>query len=229
MTLNKIVCGSAMLALLVMVLSCSGSDDTVASSSAIPTEVTKAQKEEPPPSQLNERSGSEVSFHVQSGTVARYKIGEQLTRFKSPLTAVGETEDVEGSILVDDGKIANGSLVKVDLTTLKSDEDKRDGWIRRQGGIGQTVQILFKSAEDLPWPFPENGPIDFDLTGDLTISGTTKETIWKVGAEVSGEEIKGNAATKITWEQFSLSKPRLPFIISVDDEIVLEIDFIVAR
>ena len=63
----------------------------------------------------------------------------------------------------------------------------------------------------------------------MTISGKTSETNWKVDAEIEGNEIKGKASTSITWEQFSLSKPRLPFIISVEDEIELEIDFIVMR
>ena len=235
MVVSKIVCGIALTTLFVLLVSCSTSDETVKSSTTSPaanashTEIPKTQKELSPLTQVIQGSSSKVSFNIQTGTVARYKIGERLTKFKSPITAIGETERVEGSILIEDGKIANGSLVNVDLTTLKSDENKRDGWIRRLGGIGQTAQILFKSANGLVWPLPEIGPLTFDLTGDLTLSGKTSETIWNVEAEISGEQIKGKAATSITWEQFSLSKPRLPFIISVEDEIKLEIDFIVAR
>ena len=233
MVLNKLGCALALMTLFLL-LSCSSSDKTVLNptDSSVPVantpETIKSQNEA---AVLKEShaSGTKVSFQIQPGTIARYKIGERLTRFKSPITAIGETEGVEGGIQLEGGNIVGDSIINVDLTILKSDENKRDGWVRRQGGIGQTAKILFKSVNGLQWPLPENGSLKFDLIGDLTISGKSNETNWKVDAEISGDEIRGKAATSITWEQFSLSKPRLPFIISVEDEIELEIDFIVAR
>ena len=224
-----------LVALPILLMSCSNTDKTAIDPTATdvpvvnPTETPKPQPKVVVPDQKSQTSIGEDSFKIQPGTVARYKIGERLTRFKSPITAIGETEGVEGSIQIEDGKIGAGSIINVDLATLKSDENKRDGWVRRQGGIGKTAKILFKSVNGLQWPLPDSGSLTFDLSGDLTISGKTSETNWKVDAEIEGNEIKGKASTSITWEQFSLSKPRLPFIISVEDEIELEIDFIVMR
>ena len=63
----------------------------------------------------------------------------------------------------------------------------------------------------------------------MTVSGTTVSTSWDTTADFSAGEIVGVAKTSITWDQFNLSKPRLPFIISVDDEIFLELNFKTVR
>ena len=58
----------------------------------------------------------------------------------------------------------------------------------------------------------------------MTISGITNPTQWNGILTIEESSLTGLISTEITWDQFSLSKPKLPFIISVDDEIVLELD-----
>ena len=167
---------------------------------------------------------------VKSPTTARYSIGERVVRLDTPITAVGETSNVQGRITFDsEGAISPGSNIKVDATTLRSDENKRDNWVRRNGGLGQEVSIELKSVQGLPWPLPESGSFDFRLIGEMTISGITKSTIWETSADFSTSSVIGVAKTNVTWDEFDLSKPRLPFIISMDDVIDLSISFEATR
>ena len=169
-------------------------------------------------------------LEIKSPTTARYSIGERVARFDTPITAVGETSNVQGRITFDsEGALSPGSNIKVDATGLKSDENKRDNWGRRNGGIGQEVSIELKSVQGLPWPLPESGSHDFRLIGEMTISGVTKSTIWEPSADFSTNSVIGVAKTSVTWDEFELSKPRLPFIISIDDDIDLSISFETTR
>ena len=79
-----------------------------------------------------------------------------------------------------------------------------------------------------PWPLPESGKLDVVIDGNMTISGITNPTQWNGILTIEESSLTGLISTEITWDQFSLSKPKLPFIISVDDEIVLELDVLAA-
>ena len=73
------------------------------------------------------------------------------------------------------------------------------------------------------------GQIEFVLYGDLEVSGKFINTKWDVSGTLSDTQIQGKAKTTLTWEQLGLSKPALPFIISVEDEINLELEFKATR
>src|SRR6185503_2060970 len=69
-----------------------------------------------------------------TGNEARYRVREQLVGVDLPNDAVGATHDITGSLLVD----ANGNVVRdsskivVTVTTLKSDKERRDNFIKRR-------------------------------------------------------------------------------------------------
>ena len=173
---------------------------------------------------------SRIVLDITPSTVARYKIKEELTRFVDPIIAIGETSQIEGKIQLDsEGKIISPSLISIDAKTLKSDENKRDNWIVRTGILGDVIELNLTDIDSLPWPLPESGEATFTITGELNISGIIRPTVWSIDGVFSQNVISGVATTIITWEEFQISKPRLPFIISVDDDITLEIDFNVTR
>lgn len=173
---------------------------------------------------------SKTILNISPDTVARYKIKEKLTRFIDPIIAIGETSAIEGKIELDsEGKITSPSIIYIDARTLKSDENKRDNWIVRTGILGDVIELNLIDIDSLPWPLPESGEATFIITGQLSISGITRPTVWSIDGVFAQDTISGVATTVITWEEFQISKPRLPFIISVDDDITLEIDFNVTR
>ena len=180
--------------------------------------------------QLEATSQSEaVSIFFQAGSVARYKIGEQFARLPTPITAIGETSGIVGKVYLNkEGYVSDSetSVIIVDVQSLTSDENKRDNWVRRNGGIGSEIAIDVLEISGHSWPLPQTGDMKVSIKGDMTISEITNPVVWEGLLEIENKAISGTISTEITWDQFQLSKPRLPFIISVDDEIILELDVV---
>src|SRR5215216_6482081 len=65
-----------------------------------------------------------------TGNEARYRVREQLAGIDLPNDAIGVTKDVTGQIVVDPtGKVVkDSSKIVVQLTNLKSDKSRRDGF-----------------------------------------------------------------------------------------------------
>jgi len=173
-----------------------------------------------------------VLISLQPGSVARYKIGEQFARLPTPMTAVGETSGINGKVYFDpSGNISasHASIIVVDMESLESDESKRDNWVRRNGGIGSEISIKLMKVSGHTWPLPDSGKMEVTIESDMTISDVTKLVTWSGILDIAESDITGSISTIITWDQFSLSKPRLPFIIGVDDEIILELEVIATK
>ncbi|HIA76405.1 MAG TPA: hypothetical protein EYN92_08355 [Dehalococcoidia bacterium] len=173
-----------------------------------------------------------VLISLQPGSVARYKIGEQFARLPTPMTAVGETSGINGKVYFDpSGNISasHASIIVVDMESLESDESKRDNWVRRNGGIGSEISIKLMKVSGHTWPLPDSGKMEVTIESDMTISDVTKLVTWNGILDIAESDITGSISTIITWDQFSLSKPRLPFIIGVDDEIILELEVIATK
>ena len=173
-----------------------------------------------------------VLISLQPGSVARYRIGEQFARLPTPITAVGETSGINGKVHFNpSGNISgsDASTIVIDVESLKSDESKRDNWVRRNGGIGSEISISLTKVSGHTWPLPDFGKMEVTIEGDMTISDVTNPVTWKGILDIAESDITGTISTIITWDQFSLSKPRLPFIISVDDEIILELEVVAAK
>ena len=65
------------------------------------------------------------------GNEARYRVRERIARFEFPSDTVGATNDLTGTMVLDEtGKVvATESKFVVDLRTLKSGRDRRDRYL----------------------------------------------------------------------------------------------------
>ena len=182
------------------------------------------------PTAPSEATQSATAFVLGEGTVARYMVEEVLASqgFK---IATGETSEVVGRIVFDaDGAIfADESSIVIQAGTLKTDNDRRDRYVREQTlQTAMYPEIIFRptSAEGLPSPLSEaGGEVEFTLSGDLTIRDQTRPVTWDVTAEF-GDSITGLAVIDINFEQFGMDKPRVAVVVSVGDTIRLELDFV---
>lgn len=165
-----------------------------------------------------------------TGNEARYRVREQLAGLDFPNDAVGATSAITGAIVVEsDGRmVRDQSKITVDLRPLKSDKDRRDGYIQRrtlQTAEFPTVELVPTAVRGLTLTAPFSGAKSFELMGDLTIKGVTKPTTWTVTAQFDGARVTGTAATTFSFEEFGLAKPRVASVLSVADSIRLEYDF----
>jgi polyisoprenoid-binding protein YceI len=165
-----------------------------------------------------------------AGNEARYRVREQLAGINFPSDAVGATSAISGAIVLDaTGKVVPAeSKIVVDITGLKSDQERRDGYVRGrtlQAAQFPKVELAVKEAQGLKYPLPPSGELKFQLLGDLTVHGVTKPSIWLVTATPKDGGLAGTATTSFQFAEFGLTKPRVMSVLSVDDLIKLEYTF----
>jgi polyisoprenoid-binding protein YceI len=170
-------------------------------------------------------------LEIAEGTKARYLVQEQLAGINFPNDAVGTTEKITGALIVNpDGSFAPESKISVDLRTLASDQSLRDNYVQTrtlETARFPMLEFVPKKAVGLPAPMPSGNAVQagFQLVGDMTLHGVTKEVTWNVVATFSSAVVAGRATTTIEFAAFNITKPTLARIISVDDRIRLEIEF----
>ncbi len=169
-----------------------------------------------------------------TGNKARYRVRERLVGNELDNDAIGETQKVTGAIALDkSGRIIpTESGFTVDLASLKSDQDRRDNFVRRRLLVTDTfpaTRFQVTDVKGLPSKLPTSGTSEFQLIGNLTVKGVTRLTTWNVKATVSGDRLTGSAATRFTFADFQLTQPKVPILLSVVDTIALEYDFAMTR
>ncbi len=171
-------------------------------------------------------------LEVVEGTTARYSVREQLAGISFPSDAVGTTQSVVGIVVINpDGSIdSEHSKLSVDLRSIKSDQPMRDGYVQKltlETEKFPSLEFVPKRAVGLPAPLPAGmqAQAGFQLIGDMTLHGVTKEVTWNVVATFGNDMVGGRATTSFEFATFNLAKPTLARLLSVDDKIALEIEF----
>jgi polyisoprenoid-binding protein YceI len=167
---------------------------------------------------------------ASTGNEVRYRVRERLVELDMPNDAIGRTGEVTGAIVLDSaGKvIPSASGFTVEVSGLISDRDRRDRFVRErllETDKHPTVELVPKAIRGLKLPLPTSGSGTFELLGNLTVKGVTRPTVWKVDATFSQEGATGVSTTAFTFEDFDLTQPRVPVLLSVADTIRLEYAF----
>jgi len=171
-----------------------------------------------------------LTLTVVDGTNASYRVREQLVGIKFPNDAVGTSTAVTGTIVFDKDGAIDGSRSKLtfDLRTLKSDQPMRDGFIQhRTLDTAHYPSAVFVPKTITGMPNPLTGQFGFELSGDMTIHGTTAPLTWQGIATVDDRSglVAGRATTSFPFEKFGLTPPKIFRVMSVTDSIVLEMGF----
>lgn len=165
-----------------------------------------------------------------AGAEVRYRVRERLVGKELDNDAVGVTRAISGQIaLAADGSIIpEESKITIDVTGLKSDQDRRDGYVQRR--LLETAQyptVVFAPTTITGGPktIPTSGTSTFSIAGNLTIRGVTRPATWTVNARYLPTAVTGTSSTAFTFADFSIAQPRVPVLLSVADTIRLEYDF----
>ena len=171
-------------------------------------------------------------FTLVEGSIARYKVEEVLARtgFK---VATGETDAVSGVVVFDaEGDVVAGeSRIVVQAATLRTDSDRRDGYVRnRTLETDAYPEVVFRPTA-IVWTEPPAGELrgvqDFTIAGDLTVKDETRPVLWNATAEFHEDgRATGQASVEFTFADFGMDKPSVAIVLSVEDTIRLELDFV---
>jgi polyisoprenoid-binding protein YceI len=191
---------------------------------------TTAPAATPAPSGSPAAGGAAVRYTiVPADSEARYKAREVLVGRTLANDAIGRTKQVSGAISF----LANGQLdpanstITVNLASVASDSGPRDNFIR-----GTTLNtnrwpnatFAIKSVKGLPAALPNSGEFQIELVGDLTIRDRTNSSTWTGTAKFASGTLTGSAKTIIRLPDYGTSKPQVPAVASIEDDITLEID-----
>jgi polyisoprenoid-binding protein YceI len=200
----------------------------------ISTPTHTSEEEQMPDPAPETESTSHRFIIVAEQSEARYRVREQLAGLSLPNDAVGITQAISGTIVANgDGTIdSSHSSFEVDLSTLTSDRSQRDNFLRnntlRTNQYPLTVFVP-TSISSFPEPLPESGQVSFILIGDLTVLDVTKPVEWEVNGNLQGDIFRGSATTSFTFDYFELVQPRVASVLSIEDNIGLEVDFTLQR
>ena len=167
---------------------------------------------------------------VQAESEVRFTLGELLSGV--PTTVVGATDQVAGEIAIDPENPASTKVgvIQVNARTFATDSDFRNRAINNSIlETGRFEYVTFTPSEIAN--FPENPSIgealEFQISGDLTVRDFTNPVTFDiVVTAVSESRLEGSASATIARADYGLQIPEVPRVADVDEEVLLEIDFV---
>ncbi len=170
------------------------------------------------------------TWTVADGSVAGYRVREKLAQLPAPSDAVGRTGAVTGQVTIADqgGAYRAGSAnFAVDVSQLRSDQDKRDNKIRSIGlETEKYPQATFAAVGPIAIPDDavKGTAIRVQADGDLTLHGMTKRVTIPLDVQRDGAQLKVVGNYQFGWADFGMTAPSLPPFVSVTGNPTLEFE-----
>jgi len=167
---------------------------------------------------------------IPGDSSAKYVVEETLSGL--PSTAVGTTTDVTGEIYLTSDGLYDGieSKFMVDLSTLKTDESRRDNFVRSnvlQTNQFQFAEFVIESLDGFPAGYVEGEEASLTLSGTMTIKGVSKPVTFSVLGRQAGDTLTATADTQFNMSDFGIDPPQV-VIAKAKDGVVLQV-VIIAR
>jgi polyisoprenoid-binding protein YceI len=163
------------------------------------------------------------SFSDFSSSWVGYRVDETLAGNRAN-TAVGRTPDVTGTLTLAGARIT-AVEVDVNVQTLQSDDNRRDGQLHRQAlETDQFPQATFKLTTpiELGSAPAEGQTITATATGELTLHGVTTTVQVPIEARLSGDVVTVVGSIAIQFADYSIEPPVSFAILSVEDHGTME-------
>lgn len=183
--------------------------------------------------QLEAETEGDRVFRIDSAqSTAEFNIDEVLRR--EEVTVVGTTNELAGDIRVNVANPAASEVseIRINARALETDESGRNRALRNfilQSSDDQYEFITFQptSLENMPESVSVGESFEFQIVGDLTIVDTTQEVTFDVTVTPTAEtEIEGVAETTVLYPDFGITIPSVPFVASVEEDVLLRLDFV---
>jgi polyisoprenoid-binding protein YceI len=169
-----------------------------------------------------------AKWTVADGSEAGYRVREKLAFLPAKNDAVGRTPDITGeaqSTGDGDALTFTAASFEIDLTTLTSDQDRRDQRIRE---IGVESDRFPTATFALSEPLELTGE-KVDATGDLTLHGVKKRVTIPLEVRQSGSAVQAVGKLTFPWGDFGMTAPSVAGFVSVEDDATLEFDLKLQR
>ena len=164
----------------------------------------------------------EFTLEDATGSFAGFRVDEELASVGA-FTAVGRTGDVSGTLEIADEHVTSAEIA-VDLTTLQTDDRRRDGAVQRALGTSQHPTATFVLTGGLPieGAIESGEPVSIAAPGDLTVNGITQPVVVDIEAQLVGSVIAVVGSVEITFADFDVTVPQVPVVLSAEDHGIME-------
>lgn len=179
---------------------------------------------------LTTAAGDGQTWAIVSGeSEADYYVGETLASIGVPSTANGKTSDITGAFFLNaDGTALDTSKTssfKVYVTTLRSDENRRDNRVQQALETSQfpTATFTATSISGLDASSIAGGAtVKFNLNGTLELHGVKKDVTWTVEAQREQNVISAIANLDFLFADYDISPPQIGGFVSVQNHGTLQ-------
>jgi polyisoprenoid-binding protein YceI len=174
------------------------------------------------------------TWRATSESQAGYRMREIFVGAVAKSDAVGRTNDVKGTIEI--GAVNGAAFVRsvqvgIDMTSIKSDKDLRDDWLKTAALETNTYKnATFETTAPIAAALPGDGQVlKTQVPGQLTIHGVTKPVMISVEARRTGDIVDLVGSARVTLADFSIETPLIPGVVSTDDTGLMEFALVLRR
>jgi polyisoprenoid-binding protein YceI len=162
---------------------------------------------------------------------AGYRVQEELASIGTT-EAVGRTSELSGGLSLS-GTAITAVDVEVDMTTLQSDNSRRDGALRTRGletGAFPTAAFTLTAPIDLGAPAAVGDTIEASATGDLTLHGVTRTVEIPIeGQLVDDRTIVVVGSIDVALADYDIEPPTGFSVLSIEDVGTIELQLTFTR
>ena len=171
----------------------------------------------------------EFDYESATGTFAGFRIEEELASIGST-TAVGRTGDVTGSMVIDGTTVTEANF-EIDVSTITTNESRRDDNVQRALETGQFPTATFTLAEpiELGDAAASGEAVSVTAVGDLTIHGVTQRVDFPLEAQLVQDTVVVVGSLDITFADYGVEVPDAQIVLSVEDHGILELQLLLTK
>jgi polyisoprenoid-binding protein YceI len=169
------------------------------------------------------------TWNIAAGSVAGYRVREQLANLPAESDAVGRTDQLTGSITLESSggtTTLTAGAITVDTTTVASDESRRDNRMRNEGlqtDQYPTATFTLTQPVEIPAAALAGTASDVTLVGDLELHGVKQSVSIPGQAQLVNGTISVAGSLSFPLSDFGITAPNIGgFIVSIADTGTLE-------
>lgn len=180
--------------------------------------------------EMVEPTGSGTYDIDPSQSEARFTIEEVLRG--DDVTVVGVSSNLAGQIAFDMANPAATQMgeIVINARSFATDNDFRNRAIANEILLTDAHEFITFAPKELVG-LPDSAAVgetyNFQVMGDLTIIGETREETFEVTVTVTSEtELQGTASASILYADYGVTVPLSQFVTAVNEDVLLELDFV---
>ena len=170
------------------------------------------------------------TWAVSSGSMAGYRVREQLASLSAPSDAVGRTSSISGSVTISQSGTTYtvaAATITVNVNTLTSDRSMRDQRIHQMGLESDrypTATFVLTTPITLPAEATSGQAVNVSATGQLTIHGVSQTVTIPMQARLNGTQVEIAGSITFPFSQFGMTPPSIGGFVTVQDNATMEFD-----